>query len=77
MKIGIVLSGAASKGAYEYGFLKAASEFFGIDSIKCVSSASIGMLAGQTLGIGKPHEFERIWKKHPGHSPAHPCRSHL
>lgn len=62
MKIGIVLSGAASKGAYEYGFLKAASEFFGIDSIKCVSSASIGMLAGQTLGIGKPHEFERIWK---------------
>ncbi len=62
MKIGIILSGAASKGAYEYGFLKAASEFFGIDSIKCVSSASIGMLAGQTLGIGKLHEFERIWK---------------
>lgn len=61
-KIGIILSGAASKGAYEYGFLKGAVEFFGLDSIKCVSSASIGMLAAQSLNVGKPYEFERIWK---------------
>ncbi len=62
LKIGIILSGAASKGAYEYGFLKAVNEFFGTDSIKCVSSASIGMLAAQTLNVGKSQEFERIWK---------------
>ncbi len=62
MKIGIILSGAASKGAYEYGFLRAVVERFGVDSIKCVSSASIGMLAAQTLGVNKPYEFERIWK---------------
>ena len=61
-KIGIILSGAASKGAYEYGFLKAIDHFFQKDEIKCVSSASIGMLASQTYGIGKPYEFERIWK---------------
>lgn len=61
-KIGIILSGAASKGAYEYGFLKAIGEFFQKDEIKCVSSASIGMLAAQTFGIGKPEEFARIWK---------------
>jgi predicted acylesterase/phospholipase RssA len=61
-KIGIILSGAASKGAYEYGFLKAVDEFFQKDEIKCVSSASIGMLAAQTYGIGAPYEFERIWK---------------
>lgn len=61
-KIGILLSGAASKGAYEYGFLKAIDEFFDKDEIKCVSSASIGMLAAQTYGVGKPQEFERIWK---------------
>ncbi len=61
-KIGIILSGAASKGAYEYGFLKAIGEFFQKDEIKCVSSASIGMLAAQTFGVGKPEEFARIWK---------------
>ena len=37
-KIGIILSGAASKGAYEYGFLKAIDHFFQKDEIKLIYS---------------------------------------
>ena len=32
-KIGIILSGAASKGAYEYGFLKGAVNFSGLTAL--------------------------------------------
>lgn len=61
-KIGIVLSGAASKGAYEIGFLRAIEEYFGMDSIKCVSSASIGCLVAQNFGMGKDKELEETWR---------------
>ena len=61
-KIGIVLAGAASKGAYEIGALRAIEDAFGIESIKCVSSASIGSLVAQAHGIGKSEDLERIWK---------------
>lgn len=60
--IGIVLAGAASKGAYEIGALRAIEDAFGLDSVKCVSSASIGALIAQAHGTGKSEEFERIWK---------------
>ena len=61
-KIGVVLSGAASKGAYEIGALRALEAAFGIESIKCISSASIGALVAQAHGTGKSEELERIWK---------------
>ena len=61
-KIGIVLSGAASKGAYELGCLRAIEEYFGMKNIKCVSSASIGALISQVYGMGKGDELETLWK---------------
>lgn len=44
MKIGIVLAGCASKGPYEVGVLKALEEYFGIENIGYISSASVGAL---------------------------------
>ena len=60
--IGIILAGAASKGAYEIGCLRAIEEYFGADSIRCVSSASIGTLVTQAHGRGKFDRIEDAWK---------------
>ena len=62
MKIGVILAGAASKGVYELGVMRALEEYFGLESIRCVSSASIGMLVAQSYGMGKSEDFARIWK---------------
>lgn len=68
VKIGVVLAGAASKGVYELGVMRALEDYFGIESIRCVSSASIGALVAQTYGMGRSQDFVRIWtgldKKH-------------
>ena len=69
MKIGVILAGAASKGVYELGVMRALEDYFGLQSIRCVSSASIGMLVAQTYGMGRSDDFVRIWKgldKKPG-----------
>ena len=60
--IGIVFAGGATKGAYEIGVIRAIEEYFGMDSIKCVSSASIGSLITQAHGNGKLDEFIELWK---------------
>lgn len=57
--IGIVLSGCASKGGYEAGSLCAIEDFFGMDSIRCVSSASIGALIGHVFGRGRKEEMKQ------------------
>lgn len=44
MNIGIVLAGGMSKGAYEIGCIKAITDYFGRESVKCVSASSIGTL---------------------------------
>lgn len=62
MKIGVILAGAAGKGVYELGVMGALAEYFGLASIRCVSSASIGMLVAQAFGMGKSEELARIWK---------------
>lgn len=62
MKLGVVLAGAASKGVYELGVMRALEEYFGLASIRCVSSASIGMLVAQAYGLGKAEELESLWK---------------
>lgn len=62
VKIGVVLAGGASKGVYELGVMRALEEYFGMDSIRCVSSASIGMLVAQTYGMRRSEDFIRIWK---------------
>lgn len=68
-KIGIVLAGAASKGVYEMGAMRAIEDYFGLEAIRCVSSASSGMLVAQTYGLGRSDDFARLWKglgKRPG-----------
>ena len=52
-KIGVVLSGCASKGAYEIGCLAAIDDYFGPGAITCVSSSSIGAMIGQLYGMGR------------------------
>ncbi len=61
-KIGIVLAGAASKGAYEIGCLRAIEERFGAESIKYISSASIGSLIAQAYGMGKLELLIDAWE---------------
>ena len=56
-KIGIVLSGCASKGAYEIGCMQAIEDFFGMESIYCVSASSIGAMIGQLYGMGRKEEL--------------------
>ncbi len=60
--IGIVLAGGASKGAYEIGALRAIADKLGMESIKCVSSASIGAIIGECFGAGKLDTLVDCWK---------------
>ncbi len=60
--IGVVLAGCASKGAYEAGCLRAIEDYFGIENIKCVSSASIGALVAQMHCVRQCDEFLTAWK---------------
>lgn len=60
--IGVVLAGGASKGAYELGVLRALEEYFGLDSIRCISASSIGAIIAQAYGMKKTEELTRIWK---------------
>ena len=60
--IGVILAGAASKGAYEIGCMRAIEEYFGMESIKCISSASSGSLVAQAHGRGKTDEMAQLWK---------------
>lgn len=61
-KIGVVLSGCASKGAYEIGCLQAIEDFFGMESIRCVSASSIGAMIGQLYGMGQKRELEQAFR---------------
>lgn len=61
-KIGIVLSGCASKGAYEIGCMRAIEDFFGMDAIRCVSSSSIGGLIGHVYGLGRKEQLEKAFR---------------
>lgn len=57
-KIGIVLSGCSSKVGYEIGCMRAIIDYFGMENIKCVSSASAGSFIAQAFGIGHDAELE-------------------
>lgn len=61
-KIGIVLAGGANKGAYQVGCLKAISEAFGFESIKCVTGSSIGALNAYAFSSKKLNLVEQLWK---------------
>ena len=62
-KIGVVLSGCASKGAYEIGCMQAIEDFFGRDSIQCVSSASIGCVIGHVLGMNRKEQLAHSFRE--------------
>lgn len=61
-KIGIVLAGGASKGAYEIGCLRAIEDHFGIENIKCISSASVGSIIAQSYGTNRAENLAKRWK---------------
>lgn len=62
-KIGVVLSGCASKGAYEIGCMQAIEDFFGAESICCVSSASIGGVIGHVFGMGRKEQLAHSFRE--------------
>lgn len=62
MKIGIVLAGCASKGPYEVGVLKALEEYFGLENIRYISSASVGALFAQAHCTGVLDELCDMWR---------------
>lgn len=61
-KIGVVLSGCASKGAYEIGCLAAIDDHFGPGAITCVSSSSIGAVIGHLYGMGRKAGLEQAFR---------------
>ena len=62
MKIGIVFSGGASKGAYQLGFCKAVSEYVSADEI-VISASSIGVYNAMALVSGKLDVAEGLWRE--------------
>lgn len=61
--IGIVLSGCSGKGGYEIGVMRAIIERFGIENIKCVSSASMGALIAQSYSLDAEEELITAFKE--------------
>ena len=62
-RIGIVLSGGMSRGAYEIGCVKAIEERFGRENICCVSASSVGVLCGYADVTDKMDELVEVWKQ--------------
>ena len=60
--IGVILAGGSCKGAYEIGCLRAIEDYFGMDSIKCISSASVGSVVGQSYAMDRSAKLEHFWK---------------
>lgn len=62
MKLGVVLSGGFSKGAYQIGFIKALTEKINRNQIEYVSGASIGICNAYALAANKVDEIIEIWQ---------------
>ena len=60
-KVGLVLSGGMVKGAYQIGVLKSLRKYINADSIECISTASIGTLAGYAYLSDKLDIYEKLW----------------
>ena len=65
LKIGLVVSGGMAVGAYHAGALKALSEVVPRDSIKVISTSSIGTLNSYAYATGKLDVLEDCWKNVP------------
>ncbi len=62
VKIGVVLAGGMSKGAYEIGCLRAIGEYFAPESIVAVTAASIGVPIGYAFVADKLDQVTELWK---------------
>ena len=62
MRIGIVLSGGMSRGAYEIGCLNAIADHFGRESISCISASSVGVLCGYAFSGQKMDKLTETWR---------------
>lgn len=62
MRIGLVLSGGMSKGAYQLGFLEALFEKIDYKDIKIISGASIGALNTYAVATKKIEKMKDIYK---------------
>ncbi|NLB85028.1 MAG: patatin-like phospholipase family protein [Acholeplasmataceae bacterium] len=60
-KIGLVLSGALSKGAYQLGFLKALNEKINTKHIKIIAGTSIGACNAYSFSTNKLDVLEKLW----------------
>lgn len=60
-EVGLVLSGGMAKGAYQIGVLKAISEFFPVEGIRYISSASIGTVNAYAFLTRKIEQAENMW----------------
>ena len=61
-KFGVVLSGGMVRGAYEIGCLRAIEERFGKDSIRVISTSSIGTVTAYGYGVDRLELVEDTWK---------------
>lgn len=62
MKIGLVLAGGVSKGAYQAGFLKAITEGKAAQNISALSCSSIGLFGGYAFASGKIDLLCDFWQ---------------
>ncbi len=61
LRIGVVLAGAMNKGAYEIGCIRAIEEYFGRDTIKIISSSSIGGLIAYSFATDQLDKLQSKW----------------
>ena len=71
-KVGLLLSGGISKGAYQIGALEALNEYFGPGDFCCISAASIGVLNTYSFVTGELEHAKALWNSiNPGGENTH------
>lgn len=63
LKIALVLSGGASKGAYQYGFLKAFEEIIPRENVSSIVASSIGIINGYAYAVNDMKRASEFWQK--------------
>lgn len=61
-KVGLLLSGGLSKGAYQIGALRAIEKYFAPEDFACVSASSVGALNAQSFVTGHTDEMREFWE---------------
>ena len=61
-KVGLLLSGGLSKGAYQIGALRAIEKYFAPEDFAFVSASSVGALNAQSFLTGHTDEMRAFWE---------------